>query len=68
LEEKKFDINALETKAVYLGLKSFAQDSNGMHTQLFSDNTATVAYINKKRGSKSEFCDYLANKVWQLIL
>ena len=67
-EEKRFDINVLETKAVYLGLKCFAHDIKGMHVRLRSDNITTVAYINKMGGSKSKFCNYFANKVWQVVL
>ena len=59
LEEKKFDINALETKAVYLGLNIFAQYSKGVHARLCSDCKTTVAYINKNT---------FVNKVWQLVL
>ncbi|KAK2710436.1 hypothetical protein QYM36_011831 [Artemia franciscana] len=56
-EEKGFDINVLETTAVYLGLKSFAQDIKGIHVRLRSENITTVAYINKMGGTKSEFCE-----------
>jgi len=67
-EEKGFDINVLETKAVYLGLKCFAQDIKGIHVRLRSDNITTVAYINKMGGTKSQFCNYFANRIWQLVL
>ncbi|KAK2709154.1 hypothetical protein QYM36_012972 [Artemia franciscana] len=51
-EQKGFDINVLETKAVYLGLKCFAQDIKGIHVRLRSDNITTVAYINKNGRNK----------------
>ncbi|KAK2719299.1 hypothetical protein QYM36_004946 [Artemia franciscana] len=35
-EEKGFDINVLETKAVYLGLKCFSQDIRDTHVRLRS--------------------------------
>ncbi|KAK2701290.1 hypothetical protein QYM36_020056 [Artemia franciscana] len=55
-EEKGFDINVLETKAVYLGLKCFARDIKGTHVRLRLDNITTVAYIIKMGGTKFEFC------------
>ena len=66
--EKGFDIEVLETKAVYLGLKIFARGSKGMRDRLCPDNTTTVAQMTKKRRSKSELCNYFANKIWQLVL
>jgi len=46
-EEKGFNISVFETKAVYLRLKCFAQDTKGTHVWLRSHNSATVTYINK---------------------
>jgi hypothetical protein len=56
-------INYKELLAVWLGLQCFASEFSESHIKILTDNTTTVAYINKQGGTKSK-CNTLANLIW----
>lgn len=56
--------NLLELQAAFFGLKSFADDTRGIHIQLQLDNTTAVAFVNNMGGSKSLELDRLAKDLW----
>ena len=60
---KKAHINYLELMAVFLALKHFRSRIGGCHVLVRSDNTTTVAYINKQGGLKSPVLDALAQRL-----
>ena len=49
-------INALENKAILLGVKSFFNRVRDKHVPIRSDNVNAVSYVNKIGGSKSHVC------------
>nr|XP_055049505.1 uncharacterized protein LOC129434990 [Misgurnus anguillicaudatus] len=53
-------INCRELWAVYLGLVRFATELRGKDVLVRSDNTATVAYINRQGGLRSRHLSHLA--------
>ena len=47
-------INGLELLAAFFGLKTFAKEMINKHIQVYVDNTAAMACLNKMGSSKSE--------------
>ena len=62
-EEKSCHINVLELKAVLFGLKSLCDNCKGMTIQVRTDNSTTMACINRK-GSAKEMCNAIARLIW----
>ena len=62
--ESQWHINALEMQAVLLGLESFHEDTNHEDILILSDNSTTIAYINKMGGTHSFRCNKIARKIW----
>ena len=62
--ERISHINSLELLAAFLCLKSFCKNKSGIHVLLRWDNSTAVAYINKKGGMVSKYCNYLAFEIW----
>jgi len=56
-------INVLELRAVWLTLEEFLPALRGATVEVFSDNTTTVAYINKEGGTHSRQLCLLALKL-----
>ena len=61
----KRHINWLEPQAVWLTLKHFLPQLQGTAVDVISDNTTTVAYINKVGGTQSPSLCRLALDVWE---
>ena len=55
LEEKQWHINALELKAILLGLKYFIKEEK-IHIEVFSDSATAIENINKIGNSYSDIC------------
>nr|XP_055041436.1 uncharacterized protein LOC129429021 [Misgurnus anguillicaudatus] len=55
-----WQINCRELWAVYLGLLRFATELRGKDVLVRTDNTATVAYINRQGGLRSRHMSHLA--------
>ena len=60
----KRHINWLELQAVWLTLKHFLPQLQGTAVDVISDNSTTVAYINKVGGTQSPSLCHLALDVW----
>ena len=60
----KRHINWLELQAVWLTLKHFLPQLQGTAMDVISDNSTTVAYINKVGGTQSPSLCHLALDVW----
>ena len=58
-------INWLELQAVLLTLKHFLPQLQGTPVDVISDNTTTVAYINKVGGTQSPSLRRLALDTWE---
>ncbi len=56
-------INELELLAAYFSLQAFANSSKNISIQLFLDNSAAVAYINKCGGTHSKALSILAAQI-----
>lgn len=65
LEESSLHINALETLAVLKAVEALFSNKYNTHFKLLSDNTTTIAYINKAGGTWSYFCNLFSRKVWE---
>ena len=63
--EKTQHINLLETEAVFRAIQHWATQLQGHVVTVLSDNTTTVAYINKEGGTRSAG---LLDKIWGLLL
>ena len=65
-EEEMLDhINVKELKAALFCLESLAKYVENSHIKLLSDNSTTVACINKFGTSKSLACDLVAQDIWR---
>ena len=64
LDEETSHINALELKAVYLGLQSLCSDLTDVGLKILSDNTTTVAYLCNGGGTRSAECNKTAKHIW----
>ena len=62
-EEKHYHINVLELLAVKYGLFSLCKHLKYEHIHLFSDNSVTVASINKK-GSCKNLLNNITRDIW----
>ena len=51
--------------AAFFGLKAFSKHEQGIHVQIYSDNTTTVNYINAMWGTHSRECNTIARDIWQ---
>lgn len=58
-------INWLEMKAVKLGLEALAAAERNVTIRLEIDNVPTVAFLNRKGGTRSVQLCHLAQRVWQ---
>lgn len=61
--EQCYHINCLELKAVLFTLKSLCRDLQSTHIKVFSDNSTTVACINKM-GSTKRLCNTITKEIW----
>lgn len=61
--ESLLHINCLELKAALFSIQSFCADAFETHIKLFSDNTTTVACINRF-GSTKELCNDVTRELW----
>ncbi len=68
LNEAKHHINYLELKAVWLSLFSFCRDLKDLHIRIMSDNTTTVACINKQGSTQSFNCNNMARHIWDFAV
>ena len=64
-EEAQSHINLLELEAVVRAVKALADLAAGKSLTVFSDNTTTVAYINRQGGTRSP---NLCLKTWFFLL
>ncbi|OXA54510.1 Enzymatic polyprotein [Folsomia candida] len=64
-EEQLLHINTLELIAVLNGLKSLCSNLTGCSILIRSDNTTTIAYINKFGGCRSAINLKSAKAVWE---
>ena len=62
--ERTEHINILELKAALLGLKTFCSHLANVNIKLMTDNSTTVACVNKM-GSTKESCNDLTREIWQ---
>ena len=60
---QRFHIHFLELSAVFLSLKHFLPSLMGHHVLVRTDNTTTVAYINRQGGLRSRQLHMLARKL-----
>ena len=62
-EERKLHINALEIKAVLLGITSLCKEISNVHLQIQLDNTTGVTYINNLGGTRSRMCNSITKDI-----
>uniref|UniRef100_A0AC35F1D6 Reverse transcriptase domain-containing protein n=1 Tax=Panagrolaimus sp. PS1159 TaxID=55785 RepID=A0AC35F1D6_9BILA len=66
--ESKLHINILELKAAMFGLQIACKDLANTGVRLETDNAVTVAYINRRGGTKNKQLLELANELWTWAL
>lgn len=64
-EEKSMHINALEIKAAFNALQSFASDQSDCEILLRIDNTTAIAYVNRFGSVQFPLLSSLARQIWQ---
>lgn len=64
-DERKFHINYLELLAVFLALKTYAENESNCSILLRVDNTTAIAYINRMGGIQFPHLNDLARSIWQ---
>ena len=62
-EEKSKHINILELIAVFFGLKALCNDVYDKNVKVMTDNSTTVACLNKKGSTKPD-CNDITRKIW----
>ena len=62
--EKYSHTTSLELLAAFLCLKSLCKNKSGILVLLRSDSSTAVAYINKRGGMVSKYCNDLAFDIW----
>ncbi len=68
LQESQNHINVLELKAVLLSLQSVCRNLNNCHVRVMSDNTTTVASINKQGSTQSRKYNEVARHIWDFAV
>lgn len=63
-ERERKHINELEMLAAFFGLKSFTKHLTNIHVQIYIDNNAAMACINKMGSSKSKELNSLTKEIW----
>ena len=67
--EKTLHMNYLELLAIKLAIKSFLPHKVLVrHLRIMSDNSTTIAYINKQEGTKSTTCNQLTKDIWIICM
>ncbi|XP_065194978.1 uncharacterized protein LOC135826275 [Sycon ciliatum] len=64
-DESTHHINWLELRSVQLGLQTFASTAHQISIRLEVDNVPTVAFLNRKGGTRSQPLCQLAQEIWQ---
>ena len=57
-------INALELKAIIIGVQKYCKGKSYKYVRVMPDNRTAVSYVNNKVGNKSEICNETAKKLW----
>ena len=57
-------INALELKAIIIGVQKYCKGKNYKYVRVMSDNRTAVSYVNNKEGNKSEICNQTVKELW----
>ena len=68
LTEQNFHINALEMKAVLLGLFSLCNNCYNSHIRIKTDSKTCMYYINARGGIRSIECNKIAIQIWEWAL
>ena len=63
-EYERMHINALELKAVFIGIRTYCHNRSCKHIRVMSDSSTAIAYINNKGGIKSKKCNEIAKEIW----
>ena len=63
--EMKVHINVLELKAILFDLKALAKRLTKVHKKVLTNNSTTVACINKFGTRRSKECDFITKEIWQ---
>ena len=67
--EMTLHMNYLELLAIKLAIKSFLPHKVLVrHLRIMSDNSTTIAYINKQEGAKSTTCNQLIKDIWIICM
>ena len=67
-EELQDQINALELRAVWLAVRSFASQKSNAHIHVRVDNRTAMAHINRMGGTRSKKLIGITRQLWQFCL
>ena len=60
-------INALELKAIEIGIYTCCKNKNFWHARVMCDNVTAIAYVNNMGGIKSESCNNTGCRVQNFL-
>ena len=63
--ERKANINILELKAAFFGLKCYAKDAVNCNILMRIDNTTAISYMNRMGGIQYKHLNDIAREIWQ---
>ena len=63
--EAQYDINYLETKAVFLALQAFSHEVSRKYVSILVDNTTAVSCINQMRTCHSKEINSIVRQIWE---
>ena len=65
---QELHINALELKAIKMGIECLCCSLMDCHIRIMTDNTTSVAGINKQGSTKSLECNEIAREIWLMAI
>ena len=63
-EDAILHINVKETKAIWIGLRTFCAHLSHCCIKIETDSTTALAYVNHQGGMRNKDCDVLARQIW----
>ena len=63
-EHERMNINVLELKAAFIGIRTYCHKISYNHIRFLLDSSKAIAYINNRGGIKFKKCNELVKEIW----
>ena len=67
-EHERTNINVLELKAAFIGIRTYCHKRSYTHIRFLSDSSKAIAYINNRRGIKSKKMQWTCKRNMVMML